>query len=118
MTHILAIDQGTTNTKALLVDRSGAVIASASRPMTVDYPEPGWAEQSADAIWAAVKAVVDELAAHSRIALALLGDAARSSADAPRAAVSTSPAARYRSMVLISLVSLFVMVTLLWLLFG
>ena len=33
---VLAIDQGTTNTKALLVDRSGAVIASASRPMTVD----------------------------------------------------------------------------------
>lgn len=65
---VLAIDQGTTNTKALLVDRSGAVIASASRPMTVDYPEPGWAEQSADAIWAAVKAVVDELATHSRIA--------------------------------------------------
>ena len=61
---ILAIDQGTTNTKALLVDRSGAVIASASRPMTVDYPQSGWAEQSADAIWAAVKAVVDELADH------------------------------------------------------
>lgn len=65
-TLVLAIDQGTTNTKALLVDRSGAVIASASRPMTVDYPEPGWAEQSADAIWTAVKAVVDELAVHPR----------------------------------------------------
>ncbi|MCM5553499.1 FGGY family carbohydrate kinase [Pleomorphomonas sp. NRK KF1] len=63
---VLAIDQGTTNTKALLVDRSGAVIASASRPMTVDYPQPGWAEQSAEAIWAAVRAVVDELATHSR----------------------------------------------------
>lgn len=63
---VLAIDQGTTNTKALLVDRAGTVIASASRPMTVDYPEPGWAEQSADAIWTAVKAVVDELAAHPR----------------------------------------------------
>jgi len=65
---VLAIDQGTTNTKALLVDRSGAVIASASRPMTVDYPQSGWAEQSADAIWTAVKAVVDELAGHSRAA--------------------------------------------------
>ena len=48
--------------------------------------------------------------AHSRISLLLRGDAARSSADAPRAAVSSIPAARYRSMVLISLVSLFVMV--------
>lgn len=65
-TLVLAIDQGTTNTKALLVDRSGAVIASASRPMTVDYPQPGWAEQSAEAIWTAVRTVVDELAAHPR----------------------------------------------------
>jgi len=65
---VLAIDQGTTNTKALLVDRAGAVIAAASRPMSVDYPEPGWAEQSAEAIWTAVRAVVDELAAHPRAA--------------------------------------------------
>ena len=49
--------------------------------------------------------------AHSRIALALLGDAARRSADAPRAAASTSPAAIYRSRALTSLVSLLVMVT-------
>lgn len=65
-TLVLAIDQGTTNTKALLVDRSGAVIASASRPMTVDYPQRGWAEQSADAIWTAVRSVIDELAVHPR----------------------------------------------------
>jgi len=65
---VLAIDQGTTNTKALLVDRAGGIVASASRPMTVDYPEPGWAEQSADAIWTAVRAVVDELATHPRAA--------------------------------------------------
>jgi glycerol kinase len=67
-TLVLAIDQGTTNTKALLVDRTGGIVASASRPMTVDYPEPGWAEQSADAIWEAVKAVVGELANHPRAA--------------------------------------------------
>ena len=49
--------------------------------------------------------------AHSRIALALLGDAARRSAETPRAAVSSIPAAIYRSRALISLVSLLVMVT-------
>lgn len=65
---VLAIDQGTTNTKALLVDRTGTVVAAASRPMSVDYPEPGWAEQSAEAIWTAVRAVVDELAGHPRAA--------------------------------------------------
>ena len=43
---ILAVDQGTTNTKALAVDGSGDVVASASVPMHVAYPRPGWAEQS------------------------------------------------------------------------
>ena len=42
---ILAIDQGTTNTKALLVTADGAVIASASAPMTVSYPQSGWVQQ-------------------------------------------------------------------------
>ena len=48
---ILAIDQGTTNTKAVLVDASGRIIARASVPLTSSYPQPGWAEQSAEAIW-------------------------------------------------------------------
>ena len=59
---ILAVDQGTTNTKALAVDGSGDVVASASVPMRVAYPRPGWAEQSADDIWTAVTAVVAEVA--------------------------------------------------------
>ena len=48
---ILAIDQGTTNTKALAVDAVGRVVAEAAAPMSVDYPKPGWAEQSATGIW-------------------------------------------------------------------
>ncbi|SEN84298.1 glycerol kinase [Sphingomonas gellani] len=51
---ILAIDQGTTNTKALLVSPDGTILARASRPMTLTHPQPGWAEQSADAIWDSV----------------------------------------------------------------
>src|SRR5207253_1538842 len=41
---ILAIDQGTTNTKALLVNADGLVTASASRPMKQSYPHPAWVE--------------------------------------------------------------------------
>jgi glycerol kinase len=59
---ILAIDQGTTNTKALAVDGDGRVQASASVPMPVSYPEPGWAEQSAETIWQTVQAVIAEVA--------------------------------------------------------
>jgi glycerol kinase len=59
---VLAIDQGTTNTKALAVDASGRIVAQASTPMQVTYPQPGWAEQSAGDIWASVRAVIDEVA--------------------------------------------------------
>jgi glycerol kinase len=58
---ILAIDQGTTNTKAILVDREGSVVAQASRPMDIDYPQPGWVQQDAAAIWTAVRDCIDEV---------------------------------------------------------
>lgn len=60
---ILAIDQGTTNTKALLVAPDGVVLISRSRMMQVTYPQPGWAEQSASDIWEAVAALIAELVA-------------------------------------------------------
>jgi glycerol kinase len=62
---ILAIDQGTTNTKAIAVDGDGKVVATASVPMAVDYPEPGWAEQSPIAIWESVRTVVAEVVAQT-----------------------------------------------------
>lgn len=60
---ILSIDQGTTNTKALLVALDGRILLSRSRAMQVTYPQPGWAEQSADAIWEAVAGLIAELVA-------------------------------------------------------
>jgi glycerol kinase len=60
---ILAIDQGTTNTKALLVEASGRVLHQASTPNIVTYPQPGWAEQSATALVDGVKLVIAEIVA-------------------------------------------------------
>ncbi len=57
---ILAIDQGTTNTKALLVNLQGEVIAQASRPVTQSYPRPGWVEQDAIELWQSVREAMDE----------------------------------------------------------
>lgn len=67
---VLAIDQGTTNTKAVLVDAAGTVVSKASAPLTSHYPRPGWAEQSADAIWKSVQSVIAEIVAgdHGTIA--------------------------------------------------
>ncbi|MGA3029069.1 MAG: glycerol kinase GlpK [Bryobacteraceae bacterium] len=56
----MAIDQGTTNTKVLLVDRGGAIRARASRPLAIAFPEPGWVEQDARALWTSVIAAVDD----------------------------------------------------------
>jgi glycerol kinase len=55
---ILAIDQGTSSTKALLVDRDGGVVARGSHPLGQANPRPGWVEQSADELWASVTGAV------------------------------------------------------------
>jgi glycerol kinase len=56
---VLAIDQGTTNTKALLVDAGGASVAEASLPVTVRFPQPGWVEQDPLEIWQSVRQAID-----------------------------------------------------------
>jgi glycerol kinase len=61
--HVLAIDQGTTNTKVLLVDEQGEVVARGSRPLEISFPQPGWVEADGRAIWQSVDgAVADGLA--------------------------------------------------------
>ena len=49
--QILVIDEGTSSTRAMLFDASGACAASAQRPIESTFPEPGWVEQDANAIW-------------------------------------------------------------------
>src|SRR5262245_10040116 len=68
MQHVLAIDQGTTNTKVLLFDEQATVVAQASRPVAIGFPRPGWVEQDARAIWRSVEeALADCLAAAGRV---------------------------------------------------
>ncbi|HEY3444371.1 MAG TPA: glycerol kinase GlpK [Paludibaculum sp.] len=57
---ILAVDQGTTNTKVLLMDCAGTVRARASRPLGIAFPEPGWVEQDALALWTSVIEAMDD----------------------------------------------------------
>jgi glycerol kinase len=51
---VLAIDQGTTNSKAVLVDEEGRVVAGGAAPVGISSPRPGWVEQDADRIWSSV----------------------------------------------------------------
>jgi glycerol kinase len=55
---ILAIDQGTTNTKALLVGRDGHPVFRTSSSLTLQTPRPGWVEQDAATLWQSVLAAV------------------------------------------------------------
>ncbi len=56
---VLAIDQGTSNTKAIAIDAEGRIVARASVPMEIAFPQPGWVEQNPVAIWRAVQSVID-----------------------------------------------------------
>lgn len=50
-TYMLSLDQGTTSSRAILFDRSGAVIGAAQKEFTQIYPKPGWVEHNAEEIW-------------------------------------------------------------------
>ncbi len=51
---VLAIDQGTSATKCVLVDEAGGIVARSSSPLGENHPQPGWVEQDAESIWASV----------------------------------------------------------------
>lgn len=74
MKAVLAIDQGTSSSKALLMAADGRVIAKGARPVGIAYPKPGWVEQDADGIWqSVVGAVQDCLAQAPQVRPAALG---------------------------------------------
>ncbi len=52
MKYLLALDQGTTSSRALVIDYSGKVIAVAQKEFTQFFPQPGWVEHDANEIWA------------------------------------------------------------------
>ena len=71
--HILALDQGTTSSRAIVFDRSGGIVRSAQKEFTQYYPRPGWVEHDAGEIWASqlevARAVVDDPATIAAIGI-------------------------------------------------
>ena len=61
---VIAIDQGTTSTRAIRFGTDGAILASAARELPQYYPQPGWVEQDPEEIWAGtlhcLRAVMDD----------------------------------------------------------
>jgi glycerol kinase len=60
MDYILALDQGTTSSRAILFDHSGAIVALAQQEFPQIFPRPGWVEHDARDIWASQLAVARE----------------------------------------------------------
>ncbi len=55
---VVAVDQGTTNTKAVAVDATGVALAVASQRVEIDFPRPGWVESDPAALWASTVATL------------------------------------------------------------
>jgi glycerol kinase len=58
--HVVAIDQGTTSTRAILFDSAARVVATAQRELTQHYPSSGWVEHDPEQIWKDTLAVTRE----------------------------------------------------------
>ncbi len=58
--HILAIDQGTTSSRALIVDSSGQVGAVGQRTFTQHYPQSGWVEHDPEEIWQSQQGAIED----------------------------------------------------------
>lgn len=59
--HILAIDQGTTSSRAMLFDRAGRIVASAQRELQQFFPADGWVEHDPEHIWTDTVSVCREV---------------------------------------------------------
>ena len=58
--YVLAIDQGTTSSRAIIFDKNGAIVQVAQKEFTQYFPQPGWVEHDANEIWLSVVAVYME----------------------------------------------------------
>ncbi|HIW72273.1 MAG TPA: glycerol kinase GlpK [Candidatus Levilactobacillus faecigallinarum] len=58
--YMMAIDEGTTSTRAILFDRNGQIAGQAQREFHQYFPQPGWVEHDANEIWNAVQSVISD----------------------------------------------------------
>lgn len=65
--YILAIDQGTTSSRAILFNKRGEIAASAQKEFPQYFPQPGWVEQDANEIWLSVMNVYMEVLVRGKV---------------------------------------------------
>lgn len=67
MSYLLALDQGTTSSRAIIFDEHGKIHATAQREIQIKTPKSGWVEQDAQEIWTTQIAVVQQAIASARL---------------------------------------------------
>jgi glycerol kinase len=70
MKYLLALDQGTTSSRALVIDYSGKVISVAQKEFTQFFPQPGWVEHDPNEIWMSQRGVAADALIRANINLA------------------------------------------------
>ena len=60
MPYILALDQGTTSSRAIVFDHNGDIVAVGQREFPQVFPRPGWVEHDPNEIWATQISVATE----------------------------------------------------------
>src|SRR5687767_14880497 len=65
MKYVLALDQGTTSSRAIVFDETGAVRSVAQKEFRQIFPQPGWVEHDADEIWSTQLGVAVEALARA-----------------------------------------------------
>ena len=56
----MAIDEGTTSSRAIIFDHAGKEVAIAQKEFRQYFPQPGWVEHDAEEIWDSVQSVISE----------------------------------------------------------
>jgi glycerol kinase len=67
MKYILALDQGTTSSRAILFNHDGGIVATAQKEFRQIFPKPGWVEHDAQEIWATQAGVASEVLHKARV---------------------------------------------------
>jgi glycerol kinase len=73
MAHLLALDQGTTSSRAIVFDEHGSVLAIRQREFKQHYPRPGWVEHDPEEIWSTQLGVAIEVLATLKLKPADIG---------------------------------------------
>jgi glycerol kinase len=67
MKFLLALDQGTTSSRAIVFDHAGSVVSMAQQEFRQIYPQPGWVEHDAQEIWATQSTVASQALERARL---------------------------------------------------